>query len=545
MLVNCQSICSLDKRQELVRIMTTASISLIFLTETWLSESISDSKILLGSNFNVVARSDRSKWEHGGVLIAASNSIQTQIIDVKLPQYPFSVACGLLDSIPSFFILIYKPPVGSPFHFNIELLTDCLNEYLAKIKCLVSNYSPTTTVNIYVLGDFNLPGINWETLTSIYLTNLICRSSFNAQAFNFYLSDLFKFLSFNDIKTLDYPEHWYFYLHESFSQSVKMKRAKRRNVPIFFSSHTMHLLNQKETNLRKLTKNWTLLLSLKQRELDKSLNESIELDKQIFIEKINLSCSSHCFRLLRTLGFSKSLPSVMSYSGVSLSSSSEIANGFNTFFGSVFSPKIKYDVPASYEFLPELCIDNVTVSETEIRTLLLRCDDSSSMGADNIPSFVLRECATILSPAVQQLFYWVTKNCTWPSLWKVSYITPLHKAGPLNLVENYRPISILCKLSLVFERILFDFIYPKVKFLNCKQQHGFMKLRSTVTQMIDYLDIVYKSQDISSPALSVYFDIRKAFDTVPHHLLLSKLQVLGFCPGFLLLFESYLSDRLQ
>ena len=221
------------------------------------------------------------------------------------------------------------------------------------------------------------------------------RSSFNAQAFNFYLSDLFKFLSFNDIKTLDYPEHWYFYLHESFSQSVKMKRAKRRNAPIFFSSHTMHLLNQKETNLRKLTKNWTLLLSLKQRELDKSLNESIELDKQIFIEKFNLSCYSHCFRLLRTLGFSKSLPSVMSYSGVSLSSSSEIANGFNTFFGSVFSPKIKYDVPASYEFLPELCIDNVTFSETEIRTLLLRCDDSSSMGADNIPSFVLRECATI------------------------------------------------------------------------------------------------------------------------------------------------------
>ena len=61
--------------------------------------------------------------------------------------------------------------------------------------------------------------------------------------------------------------------------------------------------------------------------------------------------------------------------------------------------------------------------------------------------------------------------------------------------------------------------------------------------MIDYLDIVYKSQDNSSPA--VYFDIRKAFDTVPHLLLQSKIQVLGFCPGFMVLFESYLSDRLQ
>ena len=187
-----------------------------------------------------------------------------------------------------------------------------------------------------------------------------------------------------------------------------MKRAKQRNAPIFFSSHAMHLLNPKETNLRMLSKNWTLSLSPKQRELNKSLNESIELDKQISIEKFDLSCSSHCLKMLRTLGFSMSLHFFISYSGVSLSSRAEIANGFKTFF----------------RFLPELSIDNVTVSETEIRTLLLRSDDSCSVGTDNIPSFVLRECATILSPAVQQLFYWVTKNCTWPFLWKISYTTP-------------------------------------------------------------------------------------------------------------------------
>ena len=120
-------------------------------------------------------------------------------------------------------------------------------------------------------------------------------------------------------------------------------------------------------------------------------------------------------------------------------------------------------------------------------------------------------------------------------------LRPSHKTGPLNLVKNYRPKRILCKISLVFDCILFDYIYRKVKFSIYKQQHGFMKLRSTVTQMIEYLDDNYKSQDNSSPAFSVYFDIRKAFDFVPIHLLLSELQILGFCTSFMVLFKSYLS----
>ena len=113
------------------------------------------------------------------------------------------------------------------------------------------------------------------------------------------------------------------------------------------------------------------------------------------------------------------------------------------------------------------------------------------------------------------------------------------------MVENYLPISIFCKLSLVLERILFDFVYPMVKRLTCRQQHGFMNLRSTVTEIIGYLVKIYKSQDNSSSPLSVYFDIRKAFDVVPHHLLLSQLQVLGFCPGFIAPLESYLSNCVQ
>ena len=72
-----------------------------------------------------------------------------------------------------------------------------------------------------------------------------------------------------------------------------------------------------------------------------------------------------------------------------------------------------------------------------------------------------------------------------------------------------------------------------------------MKSRSKVSQKITHLDLVYSCCDNNIPALSTYFDGRKAFDTVPHHLMLSKLENFGFDLGFLHLFNSYLLNRYQ
>ena len=72
-----------------------------------------------------------------------------------------------------------------------------------------------------------------------------------------------------------------------------------------------------------------------------------------------------------------------------------------------------------------------------------------------------------------------------------------------------------------------------------------MTKRSTVTQMILYLDEVYRNIDSNVPSLAAYFDVRKAFESVPHHLLLQKFVNFGFCPDFIRLFSSYLDERFQ
>ena len=108
------------------------------------------------------------------------------------------------------------------------------------------------------------------------------------------------------------------------------------------------------------------------------------------------------------------------------------------------------------------------------------------------------------------------------------YITPLHKNGSTSDVKNYRPISLLPKLSIVFEKMLFNFLYPLVRPLVTNAQHGFMKRRSTTTQLTSYFDVLYNYLDKNFPCASVYFDIKKAFDSVPHHKLLTKLAAFGF-----------------
>ena len=318
---------------------------------------------------------------------------------------------------------------------------------------------------------------------------------------------------------------------------------KRSTAPYFYSSHSIHLINRKDTLIRQLHKNWFLSGSLKLKEIINSLDESIELDKLLLVEKFNLKNPKDCFRLISTLRNSKTYPPVMFFGDKSLTSDSCKADALNTYFGSVFNPKINFKIlrPDSCKIL----LDDFDFTVNDVELLLRKCDDSLSSGPDNIPSFVLRQCSTILAPAVYSLFQQVKNSGIWPSEWKHAIITALHKSGSTNDVKNYRPISILCKLSLLFERLLLDFIYPKVKSQISPKQHGFMKHRSTSSQLVHYTQLLYNLLDKNTPCVTVYFDIMKAFDSVPHDRLLEKLTLFGFDEKFLLLFRSYLHGRTQ
>ena len=139
---------------------------------------------------------------------------------------------------------------------------------------------------------------------------------------------------------------------------------------------------------------------------------------------------------------------------------------------SVFNEKEDHQFSETFDN-PSIKLDDFQLSVSNVEDLLRKCPDSSACGADNIPSFVLSSCSDILAPLAFDLFNWIIRNRTWPSQWKTSLVTPLHKSGNHSDITNYRPISILPKLTLVPERLLFNFIYPRISRMIKREHHGF------------------------------------------------------------------------
>ena len=104
------------------------------------------------------------------------------------------------------------------------------------------------------------------------------------------------------------------------------------------------------------------------------------------------------------------------------------------------------------------------------------------------------------------------------SEWKEANITPLFKKGSRNKPENYRQViltSVVCKLLETLIRDHMVEFLVKRKLINTSQ-HGFLKARSCLTNLLCFLEEITKWVDDQSPVDVVYLDFQKAFDKVPH-----------------------------
>ena len=113
------------------------------------------------------------------------------------------------------------------------------------------------------------------------------------------------------------------------------------------------------------------------------------------------------------------------------------------------------------------------------------------------------------------------------------------------LSANYRPISLLSTVSKVLERCVLNRYYNHLSAQLYHLQHAFLKGRSTVTQLLEVYKDIPNSVASSQEVDAIYLDLSKAFDKLPHNLLLTKIEMCGISGPLLSWFKSYLTGRQQ
>ena len=204
-----------------------------------------------------------------------------------------------------------------------------------------------------------------------------------------------------------------------------------------------------------------------------------------------------------------------------------------------------------YKWLPQLEHSNHfklrAVTFSEVRKMLKELKPWKATGIDGIPSRLLKDGADALASPLSAIFNLSIQQNVIPAEWKKAKVTPLHKSGAKDNPQNYRPISVLPVVSKVLERLIHKQLasYFDEHGLLCISQSGFRRKHSTETAVTYFADEILMNMDKGEVTGSVFIDLAKAFDTVDHDILISKLKNYGVCDESLQWFENYFSGRKQ
>lgn len=221
------------------------------------------------------------------------------------------------------------------------------------------------------------------------------------------------------------------------------------------------------------------------------------------------------------------------FSSVGYSSASKMPYPFKCF--SEYLPQV--NSPGSFFFNP--------VSSSEIQLEVMAIPQNKAHGLYSFPSYILRSVKHIISQSLSILLNKSIEHGIYPTKLKLAKVIPIYKNDDPSDPPNYRPISPLSVFNSIFEKMMY---YCLKSFLEKKNifndsQYGFRENCSIEHAILDIINQIENNMDNRMYSCGIFIDLKKAFDTVDHLILLQKLGHFGVRGVTNNWFSSYLLGR--
>ena len=214
-----------------------------------------------------------------------------------------------------------------------------------------------------------------------------------------------------------------------------------------------------------------------------------------------------------------------------------------SFFSSVFTREDRTNMPDTLTSRTDSELVDIKCTPGDAAKKLSKMNPNKSPGPDGAAPRVLKELQEIIAEPLYLIFRQSVDLEKIPVGWKMGLVSPIFKKGNRHQTKNYRPVSLTSIICKTLESIIRDHMVENQLLTKC--QHGFIKGRSCVTQLLAVMDKWTEALDIGNNIDAVYLDFVKAFDSVPHQRLMMKIKGYGILGKIWKWIEDFFLQRNQ
>ena len=338
---------------------------------------------------------------------------------------------------------------------------------------------------------------------------------------------------------------------EYYVPKAKITNSQKYTKPIWMKQATLNLIRRKKhahikylntkarfarENYKSIRNQVTLSTRRDRLEFERNISREIKNNNKLFWRYVNSQ------RISKT-----TIPDLQRKDGSLTSDDQEKAELLNAQFTSVFTDEDTTHIP-SFDPLPvNTKLDKLNIKSSEVKKLLKGLKTQKSSGPDGVHPYLLHHLADSMSIPLTIIYNISLRTRKVPTIWKEGVVSALFKKGKKCLPSNYRAITLTSVVCKILEKIIVKMIqkHLKANLLEDLHQHGFTANKSTITNLIEALNIWTEALSHGLPVDIIYLDFEKAFDKVPHERLLLQLSRYGITGDVREWIKDYLKNRSQ